>query len=376
MHPTRTAIGTWSGGRFMHYGDPLDDERMIELLRPGRGIDTVISADTYGQGEADSLLGRALEGVPRDGYSLIGAVGHDFYEGERNGPKGFPRFTDSRLRGPAAYADYLHHATERSLERLGVERLDLLLLHNPDRIGYSSAGVWEAMRSLRDQGLTEQIGVAPGPANGFTLDLLDCFERYGSELDWAMVILNPFEPWPGGLVLEAAAQQKIEVITRVVDYGGLLWGDVRPGHQLAERDHRKFRPDGWIETGIEKLDRLAPVLERTGLSPIQLACEWNLAQPAVACVAPTLIQELGAGARPIERKRAELAELPADNPLTATDLAEIERIGDNRGSMVLKGASPDHDGEELPDRWALSDELVEAGQRWGIDPARDLVKTS
>ena len=98
--PGRTAVGTWSGGRFMGFGVETDPERLEAVLRPGAGIDTVISADTYGQGEADRMLGRALAGVERGSYSLIGAVGHDFYEGERNGPKGFPRFTDPALRTP------------------------------------------------------------------------------------------------------------------------------------------------------------------------------------------------------------------------------------------------------------------------------------
>jgi hypothetical protein len=53
MDPTTTAIGTWSGGRFMHFGEPLSDERLTALLRPGDGIDTVITADAYGAGEAD-----------------------------------------------------------------------------------------------------------------------------------------------------------------------------------------------------------------------------------------------------------------------------------------------------------------------------------
>src|SRR4051795_10596360 len=97
---THTAIGTWSGGRFMRFGEPLDDERMLALLRPGGGIGTVIGADAYGAGEADALLGRALEGVARDSYCLVGAIGHDFYTGERAGARGYPRFTDPALRGP------------------------------------------------------------------------------------------------------------------------------------------------------------------------------------------------------------------------------------------------------------------------------------
>jgi aryl-alcohol dehydrogenase-like predicted oxidoreductase len=369
----RTAIGTWSGGRFLRFGEAVDEGRLEKLLRPGGGIDTVLTADTYGQGEADAVLGRALAGVPRDDYCLVGAVGHDFYEGERDGPRGFPRFTDPRLRGEGEYAGYLRMAAEKSLERIGVESFDLLLLHNPDRIGYSSEAVWGGMSALREAGLTAQIGVAPGPANGFTLDLIACLERFGERIDWAMIILNPFEPWPGELCLEAAERHGVEVITRVVDYGGLFWGDIVPGMELAKGDHRAFRPEGWIEAGLEKLERVLPIAEAVRLTPIQLACHWNLAHPAVECVVPTLIQEAHPEACPIEAKRVELAHLPAEQRLSADDVAAIRAIGDNTGSMALKGANPQHEGEERPDRWSLSDELVEAGGRWGIDPSRDLV---
>jgi|SRR6187549_397601 len=373
--PGRKAIGTWSGGRFLRFGEAIGEERLEGLLRPGEGIDTVLTADTYGQGEADIVLGRALSGVPREEYCLVGAVGHDFYEGERDGPRGFPRFTDPRLRGPGEYGDYLRMAAERSLERLGADRFDLLLLHNPDRTGYSSEAVWDGMAALRDAGLAGAIGVAPGPANGFTLDLIACFERFGERIDWAMIILNPFEPWPGELCLDAAARRGVNVITRVVDYGGLFWGDLRPGMELARGDHRAFRPEGWIEAGLEKLARIEPIAERAGLTTMQLACQWNLAHPAVETVVPTLIQETGEGARPIEEKRAELAALPAEQRLSDEEVAEIRAVGDNSGRMALKGASPDHEGEERPDRWPLDEELAAVGKRWGIDPDRDLVAT-
>src|SRR5919106_1456310 len=134
-----TALGTWSGGRFMNFGAPLDDERLAALLRPDERIHTVITADAYGAGEADALLGRALAGLDRSAYGLVGA-----------------------------------------------------------------------------------LGVAPGPANGFTLDLIDCFERFGELIEWAMVILNPLEPWPGELVLPAAREHGVKLITRVVDYGGVV----------------------------------------------------------------------------------------------------------------------------------------------------------
>jgi aryl-alcohol dehydrogenase-like predicted oxidoreductase len=372
MQPGRVAIGTWSGGRFMRFGEAIDADRLATLLRPGDGIDTLLSADVYGEGAADELLGRALEGTERGSYCLVGAVGHDFYTGERDGPRGFPRFTDERLRGPSEYSDYLRMAGERSLERLGVDAFDVLLLHNPDRTGFESEDVWRGMAALRDAGLTRMIGVAPGPANGFTLDLIRCFERFGDLIDGAMIILNPFEPWPGELCLAAAAEHRVRVITRVVDFGGLLWRDVPPDGRFSSGDHRGFRPAGWVEEGLIKIERLRPIAERVGLTPLQLACQWNLAHAPVVCCVPTLIQERGPGARPIEDKRAELAELPAERRLSEEDVDAIRAIGDNTGCMALKGASPGHDGAPRPDRWSLTPELAEVAARWEIDPERDL----
>jgi aryl-alcohol dehydrogenase-like predicted oxidoreductase len=335
-----------------------------------------MTADVYGSGEADRMLGQAIAGRRRGEMCVVGAVGHDFYTGERDGAKGFPRFTDPRLRDAGGYADYLRMATERSLERCGIDSFDLLLLHNPDRTGYTSEAVWKAMAALREVGLTRMIGVAPGPANGFTLDLIDCLERFGALLDWAMIILNPLEPWPGELCLDAAAAEHVKVITRVVDYGGLFFDDVLPGQELAAQDHRSFRPPGWIEHGRERMERMRPIADGAGLTMIQLACQWNLAHAPVACVAPTLIQEIGPGARPIEDKRAELAFLPADPRLTADDVDLVRSIGDNTGCMALKGASPEHSGDERPDRWDLDEHLARVAERWGIAPERQLVKVT
>jgi aryl-alcohol dehydrogenase-like predicted oxidoreductase len=372
--PSHTAIGTWSGGRYLHFGEAIEEARLEALLRPASpqapGLDTLLTADAYGAGEADYLLGRALTGVDRDAYCIVGAIGHDFYEGERDGAKGFPRFTDPRLRGPGEYADYVRMATERSLERLGIDAFDVLLLHNPDRTGYESETVWDALRAVRDEGLTRRLGVAPGPANGFTLDVIDCLERFGELIDWAMVILNPLEPWPGELCLAAAHEHDVSVITRVVDYGGLFWDDVKPGHDFVPRDHRTFRPDGWVQAGAEKLERLRPIAERHGLTMLQLAAQWCLAHEAVQCTVPTLIQE--PGGRSIEDKRAELLATPAAVLLDADEVAQIRAIGDNTGSMALKGAGPDHEGEPRPDRWGLSPELDAVARRWGIEPDRDL----
>ena len=109
---------------------------------------------------------------------------------------------------------------------------------------------------------------------------------------------------------------------------------------------------------------------------IQLAGQWCLAHETVACVAPTLIQEIGPRARPVEDKRTELAGLPGEIRLTSDDVEEVRVIGDNTGCMALKGASPFHSGDDRPDRWHLDDRLEGVARRWGIDPQRDLARAA
>ena len=373
MDLTNTAFGMWSGGRFMHFGEPLDDDRFLAAIRLAyeRGIRTFVTADVYGAGEADLLLGRALAGIPRDSYCLVGAVGHDFYQGQREGSKGFPRFTSEALRKPAQYADYLQMATENSLRRCGADKFDLLMLHNPDAVGYTSDAVWNGMARLKDRGLVDRLGIAPGPANGFTLDLILSLERFKGLIDWVMIILSPMEPWPGRLCLPAAEKTGVKILTRVVDYGGLFHDDVKPGHQFPAYDHRKFRPEGWVDAGCEKLEQMRSIADAHGLTLLQLACAWNLQHGPVASVVPTLIQESGAGTKSIEQKIEELASLP-DLTLGEEEYTRLAEIGDNRNCMALKGASAAHSGDALPDRWSLTDDLTAVGRRWNIDPVRDL----
>jgi aryl-alcohol dehydrogenase-like predicted oxidoreductase len=373
MELTRTAYGTWSGGRYMHFGEALSEERYLACIRHAyaQGIRTFMTADVYSNGEADTMLGRALQGIPRDSYCLIGIIGHDIYPGKRDGAKGFLRFTDPRLRKPDQYAGYLRMAAEKSLERIGTDRFDSLLLHNPDSIGYSDDTAWKGMAALREAKLTRRLGIAPGPANGFSLDIIQCFERFSGLVDEAMIILGPMEPWPGGYVLPAAQKNGVKLIARVVDYGGLFHDDVKPGHEFGHGDHRTFRPAGWVEAGNAKIEQMRPIAQRHGLTMLQLACLWTLAQTAVKSVIPTHIQEVGASSKPIETKINELASLP-DITLTPDEVETMRRIGDNKGCMHLKGGNPQYTGEAQPDQWPMTPELEAVAKRWGVNPQADL----
>lgn len=362
----------------MAFGQDIGEERLKKLARRAHelGVRTFLTADVYGEGGADRLLGEALRGIPRDSYCLVGMIGHDFYQGKRQGEKGFPRFTDPTLRGPEAYESYLQMAAEKSLERLATDHFDLLMLHNPDFSGYTDERVWHGLKKLKEKKLTRLLGIAPGPANGFTLDLISAFEKFGSLIDWAMLILSPLEPWPGSLILPAAEKHKVKVLARVVDCGGLFHDTVRPGLKLPRHDHRAFRPAGWIEEAQPKLERFRQMAKEHGMTLLELASAWTLAQPAVECVVPTLVQEAGPGVKTVEEELEELSKVSGEKKLPHGTIGEMTGIGNNRNSMALKGASAQYSGSAQADQWPLTPALAEVAARWGIVPDRDLYYAS
>ena len=355
--PGTAAVGTWSGGRYLRFGEAIEEERLEALLRPGNGIETVLTADAYGQGEADSLLGRALAGVPRDGYSLVGAIGHDFYEGERDGPKGFPRFTDPTLRGPGPVrATTCGWPPSGAWSGSAQDRFDLLLLHNPDRTGYESEAVWDGMAALREAGLTESIGDRAGSRQRLhpRPDRLPRALRRPDRL-------GDGDPEPVRAVARRALPGRGGAARRQGDHAGrrlrrdLLGRRRCPETELPSGDHRAFRPEGWIEAGRARLERMRPIAERRGADAdaARLPVEPRPRRRRVRGPDP----DPGGWARERGRSRRSARSsrrLPAEQRLSAEDVAEIRAVGDNAGCMALKGASPDHTGEERPDRWPLT----------------------
>lgn len=369
--PDTSIFGLWNGGRYLHYGVKLEEDAFVKMIRQAydAGLRTFMTSDVYGNGEADEMLRKGLSGIPREDYAIVSLIGHDFYVGERAGAKGFPRFTDPALREKDAYEDYLKMALEKSLERCGTDYFDVLMLHNPDRTGYTSDVVWKTFQQFKEEKTIGAVGVAPGPANGFSLDLIRLYERFAGMIDWSMIILSPMEPWPGAMSLGAAEKAGVKVMTRVVDFGGVFFDDVKPNHVFGERDHRAFRPGGWVEEGNEKLEKMRPIAEKYGISMFELSASWNLAQPSVKAVVPTIIQEKEG--RPILKKIQELAKLQTVS-LTKEEQETLAKIGNNKGCMDLRGANPQYQGDPIADRWQIDLELERLAQQWGIDPVEEL----
>ncbi len=305
-----------------------------------------MTADVYGAGEADLAVGRALAGLPRESFSLVGAVGHDFYGTQRDGSKGFPRFTSPICAAPASTPATSARRPSAASSAAASSASTCCCCTTPIAWATRRPPSGRRWPACARRASATRSASRPGPANGFTLDVIGCLERFGDLIDWAMLILNPLEPWPGRLALPACERHGVRVLARVVDYGGLFHDDVPDEGSLGETDHRSYRAAGWVDAGRARLDELRPIADRHGLTLLQLSAVWTLAQPAVACVAPTLIQEAGPRAKTVEAKRDELAAVPAGEPvLDDAELAAIAAIGDNTGCMKLKGASPVHEGD-------------------------------
>src|SRR5258708_36741952 len=99
MDLSRTAYGTWSGGRYMHFGEALAADRFVTVIQHAyqRGIRTFMTADVYGSGAADQMVGLALAALPRASSCLGGAVRPAFSSGAPAGTDGLPLFTPPAL---------------------------------------------------------------------------------------------------------------------------------------------------------------------------------------------------------------------------------------------------------------------------------------
>ena len=199
-------------------------------------------------------------------YRLVGAGRPRLHHGARTAPRASRASPILGCAGAAEYAAYLRTAAEReprALRRRPLRRA-AAAQPRPHRLHARRASGRRWRRCARPASLTRS-GVAPGPANGFTLDVIACVERFGSLIDWAMLILNPFEPWPGSLALPACERaRRAGARPRGRLRRRLPRRRARRGQRWRRRDHRSFRPAGWVGAARAKLDAMRPIAERHG----------------------------------------------------------------------------------------------------------------
>jgi aryl-alcohol dehydrogenase-like predicted oxidoreductase len=286
------------------------DEEAISLLHRAYdlGITLFDSADTYGNGRADELVGRAFADR-RERVVFATKVGYDFYNhpDARRGQQEIPQ---------NASPEYLRTAVERSLERFGTDVLDLVVFHNAKDEHVADDDLWDTFEQLRQEGKIRHWGAALGPSNGYLYEGLDLIRhRHVTSLQ---LINNILEPYPGQILTEAAEQTgRTGVMVRVPHSSGMLEGHYTEETQFAKNDHRRHRPRSWLINGLQKLEALRFLHEDRGMTIGQAALKWLLASTAVMTTLPNIYN--------LEQLE-EFAAAPDLPELTREDLARIQEL--------------------------------------------------
>ena len=295
-------FGAWVVGSDW-WGDRSDEEA-IEMVRYAidQGITYFDTGDVYGHGDSERLIGRALEGV-RDEVTVATKIGYDFYNNPQAGHGELPKEMNR---------EYLEEAFEKSLDRLGLERIDVLQLHNAN-VEEVDGEVLGFLDDLKSDGRIDAVGWALGPSIGWLAEGDMAIEE---EFDSVQLVWNAFEQEVGNHFLETIERtgSTTSLIPRVPHSSGLLNEQVRPETELEEGDHRAYRPDEWYETGWEKIEALR-FLERDGERTMsQAALRWLLYHDSVATVTPTF------------RTREDIDEWAAASDVPELSDGEYERV--------------------------------------------------
>ena len=259
--------GPWTlGEKQVGWGDTDDDESLRALQAAlDAGITFYDTADVYGWGHSEELVGKALAGR-RDQVVIATKFGNRVVDGQW--VKDFS-------------PEHARRAIDASLKRLGTDYVDLYQVHSPREGFVFTDALWEALDDVVAAGKARHFGVSVGPWDqGFAV--IDAGKA--ETIQVIMSILRP-EPAEGGLLAKAKAAE-VGIIPRVPLASGFLTGKFRPGHTFAPNDHRSSLSREEIDRDIARVDRLGPIAASRGQPLAQLALSWLLSHDAVSVVIP------------------------------------------------------------------------------------------
>ena len=266
-------LGCWQFGG--DWGDVGDDTALGVLSAAvAHGVDFFDTADVYGEGRSESLIGRFLRET-RDDVFVATKLG-------RAAGAGFPdAFTWESLRD----------CTEASLQRLGVESLALTQLHCLPTEWLARGEVFEWLRRLREEGKIRRFGASVESMD----EALICLEQDG--LASLQIIFNLFRQKPVTALFDQAQAHGVALIVRLPLASGLLTGKYTKDTQFAPQDHRNYNRNGEafnvgetfaglpFEKGVDLANELKAFVP-PGMTLTQMAVRWILDHPAVTVVIP------------------------------------------------------------------------------------------
>ena len=274
MRVSEISLGTWAFGD--GWGTVGKDDALGALNRAvDLGVNFLDTADVYGDGRSERLIGRLLKDRPDDEILVATKAGRRL---DPHAPEGYDY-------------DNLSDFAERSLKNLGVEALDLLQLHCPPTEVYRQDSTFEALDRLQEAGKVRNYGVS-----------VEQVEEARMALDYpglatVQIIFNVFRQKPAEEFFPLAEERNVGILARVPLASGLLSGKMRADRVFSEDDHRNFNREGQafdrgetfsgvdFETGLRAAEELKDLVPE-GNTLAQFALRWILMHPAVSCAIP------------------------------------------------------------------------------------------
>jgi len=267
--------GSWQIGS--DWGDvSVAEARQAVTTAREAGIDFFDTADVYGDGRSETILGDVLEAdINRAAVTVATKAGR------RLDPHTAAGYTEENLR----------QFVDRSRENLGVDALDLLQLHCPPTEVYYRPSVFDALETLCEEGQIKRYGVSVERVEEGLKAI-----TY-PDVESVQIIFNPFRQRPAELFFEEAAAHDVGVIVRVPLASGLLTGALSRGTEFPENDHRNYNREGEAfdvgetfagvpyEVGLNAVDALTEHVP-ADLSLAQFSLRWILDHEAVSTVIP------------------------------------------------------------------------------------------
>jgi aryl-alcohol dehydrogenase-like predicted oxidoreductase len=286
---SEVGLGCWQLGADA-WGD-LSEHQALDILTAAveNGVTFFDTADVYGNGRSESIIGKFLMTLPDEGKALFIAT------------------KLGRLCGyPDQYSyDVFKECAVASCQRLGRESIDLMQLHCVPTERLREGEVFEWLRKLKKEGLVRHFGASVESMEEARL----CLEQ--AEVDSLQIIFNVFRQKPIDELFDAAKAKGVAIIVRLPLASGLLSGRFTKDTVFADGDHRTFNRNGEhfnvgetfaglpFEKGVEMADRLKAWVPPE-LSMAEWALRWILDYDAVTTVIPgaTRVAQVQSNTRP------------------------------------------------------------------------------
>jgi aryl-alcohol dehydrogenase-like predicted oxidoreductase len=251
----------------------LDDDRAFDILNTAAddGVTCFDTADVYGMGRSEILLGKFLK-QRRGQFFVATKLGRmpDLYP---------DKYTETGVRA----------ATDASLKRLGLDALDLIQLHCVPPAVLQSGEIFNWLRKLQHEGKIKHFGASVESMDEAKV----CLAQEG--LSSLQIIFNVFRQKPIHTIFAEAEEKRVAIIVRLPLASGLLSGKMTKAQKFSESDHRNYNRDGQafnvgetfaglpFEQAVELADALKPLVP-AGMTMADMAQRWILDHEAVSTV--------------------------------------------------------------------------------------------